>query len=58
MPSVSDDKLPLYIDSENPDEYLNIKETDPIFSTTFEMMIKQAFRADKHFILAKILTRA
>jgi hypothetical protein len=49
----------LYYDIENePTELLNIKEIDPIFSTTFEMMIKEAFRADKHFILAKITTRS
>jgi len=41
-----------------PDERLEFKETDPIFSTSYEMMIKEAFRADKHFILAKIKTRS
>ena len=41
-----------------PDERLEIGETDPIFSTSYEMMIKEAFRADKHFILAKIKTRS
>jgi hypothetical protein len=58
VPNPSDDKLPLYIDTEIPNEYISIKEIDPIFSTSYEMMIKEAFRADKHFILAKILTRA
>ena len=37
---------------------LDIIETDPIFSTSYEMMIKEAFRGDKHFILAKIKTRS
>lgn len=36
------------------EDYLDIKEVDPIFSSSFEMMIKEAFRADKHFILAKM----
>jgi hypothetical protein len=31
---------------------------DPIFSTSYEMMIKEAFRADKNFILAKMKTRS
>jgi hypothetical protein len=35
-------------------EYLNLEETDPIFCSSFSMMIKQAFRNDKHFIIAKI----
>lgn len=58
-------QLPLFIvpqDERKPgtaqDEYLDIMETDPIFSTSYEMMIKEAFRADKHFILAKIKTRS
>jgi hypothetical protein len=46
------------LDSNEPDELFNIKEIDSIFSTSYEMMIKEAFRADKNFILAKILTRS
>jgi hypothetical protein len=41
-----------------PDEFFDSGETDPIFSSSFEMMIKEAFRSDKHFILAKIKTRS
>jgi hypothetical protein len=43
---------------QQPEEYLDILEIDPIFSTSYEMMIKEAFRADKHFILTKIQTRS
>lgn len=39
------------------EEHLDLKEIDPIFSSSFEMMIKEAFRADKHFFLAKMKTR-
>jgi hypothetical protein len=38
-------------------EDLDIKDIDPIFSTSFEAMIKEAFRADKNFYLAKMKTR-
>jgi hypothetical protein len=33
-------------------EYLNLGDTDAIYGSTFEKMIKEAFRADKNFILA------
>lgn len=42
--------------NEKAPEFLEIEETDPIFSTSYEMMIKEAFRDDKHFIVAKIKT--
>jgi hypothetical protein len=42
----------------HPDEYLDLEEVDAIFSTSYEMMIKEAFRDNKHFILAKIQTRS
>ena len=60
-------KLPIYYQSDIsaaaaanivPDDFLDLSETDPILSTSNEMMIKEAFRADKHFILAKIKTRS
>lgn len=38
-------------------QILDLKEQDPIYSSTFEMMIKEAFREDKHFIVAKMKTR-
>ena len=38
--------------------YLDLKENDCIYMSTFEMMIKEAFRADKDFILAKMSTRS
>lgn len=51
-------KLALYVQDDIVDGYLDIKEVDPIFSTSYEMMIKEAFRADKNFILAKMKTRS
>ncbi|CDW71540.1 UNKNOWN [Stylonychia lemnae] len=56
--SIGQDKLPLYSENDLVEEYLDIKEVDPIFSTSYEMMIKEAFRADKNFILAKMKTRS
>jgi hypothetical protein len=38
-------------------EYLDLQETDPIFSSSFLMMIKESFRQNKHFIVAKIQSR-
>jgi len=52
------DKLPLFLDDDRIDDYLELKEVDPIFSTSYEMMIKETFRADKNFILAKMKTRS
>jgi len=46
------------IDVDQIGDEIDIKEIDPIFSTSFEMMIKEAFRADKHFYLAKMKTRS
>ena len=43
---------------QEPDEYLNIAESDPIFSSSYEMLIKETFRDHKHFIIAKIQTRS
>lgn len=51
-------RLPLVKGEGDREEWIDIQEVDPIFSTTFEMMIKEAFRADKNFILAKVLTRS
>jgi hypothetical protein len=48
----------LYIHDDEIEEYLDLKEVDPIISTSYEMMIKEAFRADKHFLLAKLKTRS
>lgn len=45
-------------DSDFPDEYLTITDDDPIFATTYEMLIKECFRDNKHFILAKMQTRS
>lgn len=53
------DKLPLYIgDDDIIDDFLDLKEVDPITNSSFEMMIKVAFRADRNFILAKVKTRS
>ena len=38
-------------------DFLDLDETDAIYGSTFGMMIKEAFRADKNFILAKIKSR-
>ncbi len=61
QPIAQEQKLPLFLIPENdrapgvqPDEYLDLTEVDAIFSTSYEMMIKEAFRDNKHFILAKI----
>lgn len=37
---------------------MNIAESDPIFSSSYEMLIKETFRDNKHFIIAKIQTRS
>lgn len=50
--------MPLFIEDDHIKEYLDLNEVDPIISSTYEMMIKQAFRADKNFILAKLKTRS
>lgn len=52
------DKLPLYEEIDKVSGYLDLKENDCIYMSTFEMMIKEAFRADKDFILAKMSTRS
>jgi hypothetical protein len=59
------DKLPLFMTPEaerppntRPEGYVDLSETDAIFSTSYEMMIKEAFRDNKHFIIAKIQTRS
>jgi hypothetical protein len=38
-------------------DFLDLNDTDPIYGSSFRMMIKEAFRNDKHFILAKLTTR-
>ncbi len=49
--------LPIYNEDDKKAEEQDLNDTDPIFGSTFEMMIKEAFRADKHFVLAKMITR-
>jgi hypothetical protein len=39
-------------------EFLDLNETDVIYGSTFEKMIKEAFRSDKNFIVAKLKSRA
>ncbi len=53
-----EDKLPLFISDDYVEDHLDLKEIDPIISSSYEMMIKEAFRSDKHFILAKLRTRS
>jgi len=53
-----EDKLPLFVSDDEIEDFLDLREVDPIISTSYEMMIKEAFRADKHFILAKLKTRS
>ena len=38
-------------------ELLDLSETDCIYGSEFSMMIKEAFRADKNFIVAKLKSR-
>ena len=54
----NEDKIPLYVTDGEVEDFLDLKEVDPIISTSYEMMIKEAFRADKHFLLAKLKTRS
>jgi hypothetical protein len=57
--NINENRLPIYKETmETVEDYLDIKEIDPIFSSSFEMMIKESFRADKNFILAKMSTRS
>lgn len=61
LPISHEDKLPLYMSINNsikPNEYLSLSDDDPIFATSFEMLIKECFRDNKHFILAKMQTRS
>jgi hypothetical protein len=62
LPISLEDKLPLYLTPNNrnkgPSEYLPLGDDDPIFATSFEMLIKECFRDNKHFILAKMQTRS
>ena len=62
LPISHEDKLPLYLNPINrnkgPSEYLPLTDDDPIFATSFEMLIKECFRDNKHFILAKMQTRS
>ena len=62
LPISQDDKLPLFLTpknlNNNPSEYLTLSDDDPIFATSFEMLIKECFRDNKHFILAKMQTRS
>ena len=38
-------------------EFLPLSSIDPIYSSYFHLMIKEAFRDHKHFIVAKIKSR-
>ena len=38
--------------------YLSLDENDAIYSSSFALMIKEAFRDDKHFIVAKLQSRS
>ena len=38
-------------------DFINLEDTDAIYGSTFSMMIKEAFRANKHFIVAKLKSR-
>jgi hypothetical protein len=38
-------------------EKLDLQELDPIFATSFDAMIKEAFAEGKHFLIAKITTK-
>jgi hypothetical protein len=62
LPITQEDKLPLFLTPNNrskgPSEYLPLTDDDPIFATSFEMLIKECFRDNKHFILAKMQTRS
>jgi hypothetical protein len=40
-----------------PDDYLDLSEIDCIYGSKFSLMIKEAFRDDKHFILARLKSR-
>ncbi len=39
------------------DSTLQLNENDPIFASSFESLIKEAFAEGKHFFLAKIISR-
>ena len=41
----------------NPSDFLDLNEIDCIYGSKFSMMIKEAFRDDKHFILARLKSR-
>ena len=56
--NINNPKLPIINENLEAPDYLDLQEVDAIFGSTFEMMIKEAFRADKHFILAKMKTRS
>ena len=40
-----------------PSDFLDLNEMDCIYGSKFSMMIKEAFRDDKHFILARLKPR-
>lgn len=61
LPISHEQKLPLFLNPNKPNapnEYLTLNDDDPIFATSFEMLIKECFRDNKHFILAKMQTRS
>ena len=41
----------------NKDDFLDLDEVDCIYGSIFALMIKEAFRDDKHFIVAKLKSR-
>ena len=54
---IIDGKQYIKTDAINHVEFLDLSETDCIYGSEFQMMIKEAFRADKHFIVAKLKSR-
>jgi hypothetical protein len=41
----------------NKDDFLDLQEVDCIYGSSFAMMIKESFRDDKNFIVAKMKSR-
>ena len=58
FPISNEQKLPLFLNPSKLGEYLTLTDDDSIFATSFEMLIKECFRDNKHFILAKMQTRS
>jgi hypothetical protein len=39
------------------DDFLDLEEVDSIYGSKFALMIKEAFRDDKHFVMARLKSR-